>query len=157
MKKEKFNVVGMTCSACSAAVEKAVGHMDGVSSVNVNLLANHMTVEFDDTVVEASSIISAVTDAGYSASLAGAESQVANADKNHVQDEIDEMKQRTIVSMVFMILLMYVAMGHMVGLPVPSFLLGVENATTMALTQFLLTLPVVYINRKYYQTGFKTL
>ena len=157
MKKEKFNVVGMTCSACSASVEKAVGHMDGVSSVNVNLLSNNMTVEYDDSLVEASAIVSAVTDAGYSASLAGAETATKTNEANHVQDEIDEMKQRTIVSIVFMVLLMYIAMGDMLGLPMPSFLLGVENATTMALAQFLLTLPVVYVNRKYYQTGFKTL
>ncbi len=157
MKKEKFNVVGMTCSACSASVEKAVGHMEGVSSVNVNLLSNNMTVEYDDSLVEASSIIQAVTDAGYTASVAGAGTPAKTSEENHVQDEIDEMKQRAIVSMVFMVLLMYIAMGHMVGLPVPSFLLGVENAATMALAQFLLTLPVVYANRKYYQTGFKTL
>jgi Cu+-exporting ATPase len=157
MKKEKFNVVGMTCSACSTSVEKAVGHMDGVSSVNVNLLSNNMTVEYDESLLEPGAIVSTVVDAGYSASLAGAETATKTGDANHVQDEINEMKQRTIVSMIFMVVLMYVAMGHMVGLPIPSFLLGMENAVTMALTQFLLTLPVLYVNRKYYQTGFKTL
>jgi Cu+-exporting ATPase len=157
MKKDKFDVTGMTCSACSASVEKAVGHMDGVASVSVNLLSNNMTVEYDESLLEPGAIVSTVVDAGYSASLAGAGTPTQTSEANHVQDEINEMKQRTIVSMVFMVVLMYVAMGHMVGLPVPSFLLGIENAATMALTQFLLTLPVVYVNRKYYQTGFKTL
>nr|NLJ03727.1 copper-translocating P-type ATPase [Bacillota bacterium] len=157
MKKEKFDVVGMTCSACSASVEKAVGRMEGVSAVNVNLLANNMTVEYDESLLEPAAIISAVTDAGYSASLAGVKLQDQTAEKTKVQEEIEQMKQRTIVSLIFMILLMYVAMGPMLGLPVPSFLVGVENAAAMALVQFLLTLPVVYVNRQYYQTGFKTL
>ena len=157
MKKEKFSVVGMTCSSCSAAVERAVGHMDGVSSVNVNLLSNNMTVEYDDSLVEPSAIMSTVNDAGYSASLAGSDAPAKTNEVSQVEDEINEMKHRAIVSMVFMVLLMYVAMGHMVGLPVPSFLLGVENAAAMALVQFLLTLPVIYVNRRYYQTGFKTL
>lgn len=157
MKKEKFDVVGMTCSACSASVEKAVGRMEGVSAVNVNLLANNMTVEYDESLLEPAAIISAVTDAGYSASLAGVKLQDQTAERTKVQEEIEQMKQRTIVSLIFMILLMYVAMGPMLGLPVPSFLVGVENAAAMALVQFLLTLPVVYVNRQYYQTGFKTL
>ena len=157
MKKEKFNVTGMTCSACSASVEKAVGHMEGVSSVNVNLLSNNMTVEYDDSVLEANAIISTVNDAGYSASFASSNAPVQTSEANQVQNDIDEKKYRTIVSMIFMVLLMYVAMGHMVRLPMPSFLLGVENAATMALTQFLLALPVIYVNRQYYQTGFKTL
>lgn len=157
MKKEKFDVTGMTCSACSAAVERAVGHMDGVSAVTVNLLSNNMTVEYDDTLLEPKAIIDTVVDAGYSASVAGTTAPAKSSEASHVQGEIDAMKHRTIVSMVFMVLLMYVAMGHMVGLPVPSFLLGVENASTMALVQFLLALPVLYVNRQYYQTGFKTL
>ena len=131
--------------------------MDGVSSVNVNLLSNNMTVEYDDSLVEPSAIMSTVNDAGYSASLAGSDAPAKTNEVSQVEDEINEMKHRAIVSMVFMVLLMYVAMGHMVGLPVPSFLLGVENAAAMALVQFLLTLPVIYVNRRYYQTGFKTL
>ena len=116
-----------------------------------------MTVEYDESLLEPAAIISAVTDAGYSASLAGVKLQDQTAEKTKVQEEIEQMKQRTIVSLIFMILLMYVAMGPMLGLPVPSFLVGVENAAAMALVQFLLTLPVVYVNRQYYQTGFKTL
>ena len=116
-----------------------------------------MTVEYDDSLVEPRAIISTVTDAGYSASLASERAPAKTTEANQVQAEINEMKHRTIVSMVFMVVLMYVAMGHMLGLPTPSFLVGMENASTMALVQFLLALPVVYVNRKYYQTGFKTL
>lgn len=156
--KEKFEVIGMTCSACSTSVEKAVSKIEGVKSVNVNLLANNMVVEFDDTILNQETIISAVHDAGYSASLAGqAKGQNHLQDSSQIQSEIEAMKIRVTVSLVFMLLLLYVAMGPMVGLPLPSWLLGLENAMTMALVQLLLTLPVIYVNRQYYETGFKTL
>ena len=155
--KEKFEVIGMTCSACSTSVEKAVSKIEGVKSVNVNLLANNMVVEFDDTILNQETIISAVHDAGYSASLAGqAKGQNHLQDSSQIQSEIEAMKIRVTVSLVFMLLLLYVAMGPMVGLPLPSWLLGLENAMTMALVQLLLTLPVIYVNRQYYETGFKT-
>ncbi|NMB00304.1 MAG: copper-translocating P-type ATPase [Firmicutes bacterium] len=158
MAKQKFNVSGMTCSACSAAVEKAVSKMDGVSTVNVNLLANSMVVEYDESLLETTKILSAVSDAGYTATLSsGASTQEATGPTNRVQDEIAEMKYRVIVSLAFMAVLFYVAMGPMIGLPIPPFLTGLENAATMALAQFLLTLPVLYVNRQYFQTGFKTL
>lgn len=158
MIKEKFDVVGMTCSSCAMSVEKAVRKMDGVSSVNVNLLSNNMVVEYDDSLVNPSTIISTVSSAGYNAMLTSSSTAPPTKDEvSHVQSEIEEMKQRVIVSLVFMVLLLYVAMGPMVGLPLPSFLVGVKNAATMALVQFFLTLPVVYVNRQYYQTGFKTL
>ena len=155
--KEKFDVVGMTCSSCSAAVERAVERMGGVISVNVNLLSNNMTVEYDESLVEAGAIIATVSEAGYSAALADSKSQAKTGEVNLAQDEISEMKYRTIVSIALMLVLMYVAMGPMVGLPIPAFLVGVENAATMALVQFLLTLPIVYVNRQYYRSGFKTL
>lgn len=156
--KEKFDVTGMTCSACSTAVERAVQKIDGVKSVNVNLLANNMVVEFDEESVDPSSIISTVSDVGYGAALASADDQhITKERRDGVQEEIDEMKVRTTVSLIFMVILLYVAMGPMVGLPIPAFLIGLENAVSMALTQFLLTLPVVYVNRQYFQTGFKTL
>jgi Cu+-exporting ATPase len=157
MKKEKFDVVGMTCSSCSAAVERVVERMGGVISVNVNLLSNNMTVEYDESLVEAGAIIATVSEAGYSAALADSKSQAKTGEVNLAQDEISEMKYRTIVSIALMLVLMYVAMGPMVGLPIPAFLVGVENAATMALVQFLLTLPIVYVNRQYYRSGFKTL
>jgi Cu+-exporting ATPase len=157
--KEKFEVTGMTCSACSTSVEKAVSKMEGVQSVNVNLLANNMVVEFDDTVLSQESIISVVQDAGYGANVAG-QSQNRDHDAqgaSQIQDEIKAMKNRVVISLLFMVFLLYVAMGPMVSLPLPSWLLGLENAMTMALVQLLLTLPVLFVNRQYYQTGFKTL
>lgn len=158
MKKEKYTVTGMTCAACSAAVERAVGQIEGVNAVNVNLLANSMVVEYDDSVLQPNSIIAAVSAAGYGASLASeSQKQVAAAQGSPIEDEIAHMKRRVIISLVFMVLLMYVAMGPMVGLPVPHFLVGLENAGTMALVQLLLTLPVLFVNRQYFEVGFKTL
>lgn len=158
MKKEKYTVSGMTCAACSAAVERAVSQVPGVSSVNVNLLANVMVVEYDESALDASRIIAAVSDAGYAAAPASAEQQRTQAAPvGAITDEIAQMKKRVVVSLVFMVLLMYVSMGHMLHLPVPAFLLGLENAGTMALLQFLLTLPVLLVNRQYFQVGFKTL
>jgi len=158
VKKEKYTVSGMTCAACSAAVERAVSQVPGVSSVNVNLLANVMVVEYDESALDASRIIAAVSDAGYAAAPASAEQQRTQAAPvGAITDEIAQMKKRVVVSMVFMVLLMYVSMGHMLHLPVPAFLQGLENAGTMALLQFLLTLPVLLVNRQYFQVGFKTL
>ncbi|NLM42359.1 MAG: copper-translocating P-type ATPase [Firmicutes bacterium] len=158
MKKEKYTVTGMTCAACSAAVERAVGQLPGVNSVNVNLLANNMVVEYDEGVLGPASIMAAVSHAGYAASPSTAKQTPAQtAQSSSIDTEIAHMKQRVIISLSFMVVLMYVAMGHMVGLPVPSFLLGSENAGIMALVQLLLTVPVVYVNRQYFRNGFKTL
>lgn len=156
--KEKFDVTGMTCSACSLSVEKAVEKMPGVKSVNVNLLANSMSVEFDDEAMDSRDVIKAVSDAGYGASVHSKTGQVKSESQvNPVEEEIKEMKFRVIVSFIFLIPLMYISMGGMMGLPVPSWIVGLENALTYAFLQFLLTLPVIYVNRKYYQVGFKTL
>ncbi|MBR3693260.1 MAG: heavy metal translocating P-type ATPase [Erysipelotrichales bacterium] len=154
--KEKFQVTGMTCSACSAAVERAVSKVEGVSKVEVNLLANSMQVEYEN--VESSVIIEAVEKAGYHAFLGSAKGKVDQREsKSTVDEELASMKQRIIVSFSFLIPLMYISMGHMYGLPFLEIFHGAENALTFAFTQFLLTLPVIYINRKYYIVGFKTL
>lgn len=156
---QKFNVTGMTCSACSANVEKSVKKLDGIQTVNVNLLSNSMTVEFDESLVDQSKIIDAVTSAGYGASEYVRGSQaVKQVDKvNPMIEEQKEMKYRIIVSFLFLIPLLYVSMGHMLMLPLPMGLMGVPNAVTFAFTQLLLTLPIVYVNRKYFRVGFKTL
>jgi Cu+-exporting ATPase len=155
----KFNVSGMTCSACSAAVDRSVRKLEGVSDVNVNLLTNSMTVEYDDKIVEPDKIIQAVEEAGYNASLYTAEVKPLKDVKplNSVKEQIKGMKQRLAVSFVFLIPLMVISMGHMVGIPLPMWLHGTGNAVNFAFLQLLLTLPIVYVNRKYYQTGFKTL
>ena len=152
--KLKFEITGMTCAACSARVEKVTKAVDGVESAEVNLLGGTMAVEAKSEAV-ASAIVQAVTDAGYGAALAGekkAEEKEAKAD-----DALKEMKVRIIGSAVFLVILMYFTMGHMVGLPVPHWYHGQENAVVAALLQFLLTLPAVYLNRVYYSRGFQSL
>lgn len=154
--KQKYDVVGMTCSACSAHVEKSVKALDGIKMVNVNLLRNSMEVEYDENTVTDSDIIKAVESGGYGASVKGAEKSDKN-DINPAEEELKDMKFRLICSLVFMLPLFYISMGHMMGLPMPHFLHGVENSLVYAFTQFLLTLPVMYVNRKFYINGFKSL
>jgi P-type Cu+ transporter len=156
---QKFSVTGMTCSACSASVEKSVKKVSGVNSVIVNLLGNSMNVEYDSEVTNNDEIISSVVSAGYNASIFIKGSQVKESDKkeNKLETELKEMKLRIIVSFVFLIPLFYIAMGHMLKFPLPDFLHGTKNALTFAFVQFLLVLPITYVNRKYYQIGFKTL
>lgn len=154
--KEKFNVTGMTCSACSAHVEKNVGKLDGVQSVNVNLLQHSMTVTFEPEVVDSGAIIQAVKSGGYGASLADAKNQ-APSPQNIAEDEMKEMKFRLISSFCFLIPLFYISMGHMMGAPLPAILLGEENLLIFALVQLFLTLPVLFINKKYFTVGFQSL
>ena len=157
--KQTFDVTGMTCSACSAHVEKAVCKVEGVSEVNVNLLSNSMQVTYDEASADANSIIQAVTASGYGASLpqTAGKAQAAPPREDVMAGELEQMKHRLVWSFVFLIPLFYISMGHMMGAPLPGFLLGMENALAFAFVQFLLTLPIMYLNDKYYKTGFKTL
>lgn len=150
--KQKYDVMGMTCSACSAHVDKAVRHLDGVQDVNVNLLSNCMVVDYDENKVNDAMIQKAVEDAGYKAAL---ETQSVQAQKQ--EETVDDKKKSLILSFVFLIPLFYISMGHMMGAPLPSFLVGESNMMVFALTQLFLTLPVMYINRGYFQRGFKSL
>ena len=158
--KQRFNVTGMSCSACSAHVEKAVSKVPGVDSVQVNLLQNSMVVEHADGAVDAGTIISAVTEAGYGASVMGDKKEKAK-EENELQkktaDEARRMKHRLGWSIGFLAVLMYVSMGHMLGWPLPGILTGHENVMVFALTQLFLTLPVMYLNRKYFENGFRSL
>ncbi len=147
----KFNVTGMTCAACSARVEKVTAAIDGVEAVEVNLLAGKMTVRAEGDVK--GKIEEAVRQAGYGIAAPG-EIKKDEAPKDHA---LKEMKKRIICSVVFVVVLMYFTMGHMVGLPVPGWYHGTENAMVAALLQFFLTLPVVYLNRVYYSRGLKAL
>jgi Cu+-exporting ATPase len=156
-KKEKYNVTGMTCAACSAAVEKNVKKLEGVKDISVNLLQNNMNVEFDESVLTQEDIIKAVEDAGYGASSTEDKKSKSKAKSSTVDEEFEALKVRLIVSIIFTLPLFYLSMGHMAGWPLPSIFLGTENAVTFAFTQFLLTLPVMIINRKFYTIGFKTL
>ena len=153
--KLKFNVTGMTCAACSARVEKVTSAVAGVEKAEVNLLAGTMQVEASEDVSAA--IIAAVTKAGYGATVPGAKKLEKKEEKNPQETALKEMKKRIIGSSVCLIILMYFTMGHMVGLPVPHWYHGLENALVAALLQFFLTLPPVYLNRVYYSRGLKAL
>ncbi len=146
----KFDVTGMTCAACSARVEKVTRGVAGVNGCEVNLLAGKMTVDAENGDVR-ERIIAAVQNAGYGASPAG---EKKPAQKN---DELKQMKKRIIGSAVFLSVLMYFTMGHMVGFPMPGWYHGTENAVVAALVQLFLTLPAVYLNRVYYIRGMKAL
>ena len=158
--KQKFDVTGMSCSACSAHVEKAVSRVPGVDQVQVNLLQNSMVVEYEDEATDAAAIIHAVEDAGYGASVKDAHEPAKKAENDlqkRTAEEAKKMKHRLGWSIVFLIVLMYISMGHMLGWPLPGILLGHENMRIFALTQLFLTLPIMYLNRKYYENGFKSL
>ena len=153
--KQTYTVTGMTCSACTAHVDKAVRKVAGVEEVNVNLLGGSMQVTGR---ADPQEILKAVADAGYGASLPNDRGRTAKqAPVPDAGAELKNMKRRFILSLCFLVPLFYLSMGHMMGLPVPSFFHGRENALNFALTQFLLTLPILYLNDKYYKVGFKTL
>ena len=163
MKKNKFNIQGMTCSSCQAHVQKAVENLNGIKNVNVNLLSNSMIVEYDEKILNDKKIIEAVKNEGYGATLA------INSQKDKIQNDnentLKSMKKRLIISICFWIPLMYVAMYHMFydlfGIPVPKLINdlfhGPENAITFGFTQILLLIPIIYVNRNYFIIGFKRL
>lgn len=153
--KTKFDVTGMTCSACQAHVEKAVSGLDGVSLVNVNLLRNFMQVEYDEKKVNTEKIIAAVERAGYGASESGA--KTAEKTSSNGDSELKEMKRRLILSVCFLIPLFYICMGHMIGIPIPGILSGHENMMIFVLTQLLLTVPIVALNFHFFRNGFKNI
>lgn len=152
--EKKFDVRGMTCSACVANVTKAVERLDGVSTANVNLMTNSMKVNFDENKINDEEIIRAVEKIGYGASPAG---EKTKAQDKPVDDRERALKNRLISSSIFMLILMYIAMGHMVHLPTPEVFNGREGSIIFAFSQFLLVLPVVFINRDFYISGFKGL
>ncbi|QSX05161.1 heavy metal translocating P-type ATPase [Sedimentibacter sp. zth1] len=159
MKSQKFNLKGMTCSACSAAVDRGVKKINGVEDVNVNLLTNSMSVKYDETKVKNEDIINAVENAGYDAYTLDSIKQntLEKKESNVSKNELKEMKKRLIISFIFSIPLFYLSMGHMMNWPLPAIFMGTENALIFAFTQFILCIPVVMINNKYYRVGFKTL
>ncbi len=160
IRKEKFRVTGMTCAACQANVEKATCKLQGIQKAEVNLLAQQLTVTFDDEVTTEDDIINAVTDIGYGAALQ------SNTKKSTLKSQWDErkendrktikaMKNRLVLSIIFLAVLMYIAMGSMLHLPLPAILTGTENALINSILQLLLTIPVMIINRRFYVSGFK--
>ena len=156
--KQKFDVTGMTCAACSAHVEKAVCKVAGVDQVNVNLLGNSMVVGYNEESTDAGQIIHAVEEAGYGAALPESRKQAAQPRQaNVMEEEAAGMKRRFLTSLIFLVPLFYIAMGHMMGWPLPAFFHDPGNVFVVAFIQFLLTLPIMYINDRYYRVGFKTL
>lgn len=166
MKKEQFTITGMTCSACSARVEKAVAKVDGTKDVSVNLLTNSMQLEYDEAKTSVPAIIKAVVDAGYGASVKGKQAAAKAApQEDPVKKSIAEMKHRLVWSIAFLLPTMYISMHglfeKLFGLPVPQIVSAVfdgpENAIIFAFSQFLLVLPIMYLNRRYYIAGFRNL
>ncbi len=154
---KKYKVTGMTCSACSSRVEKCVEKLDGVNTVSVNLLTNSMQVDFDENKLTEEKIADSVIQAGYGMEIPTGKAEKKEEKEDIVEKNIENMKKRTIWSFIFLIPLMYIAMGHMAGLPQPSFLSGDVNAVSFALTQLLLCVSVLYINRAYFERGFRSL
>ena len=169
MAHECFDVGGMTCAACQAHVEKAVEKLDGVQSVAVNLLSGSMTVDFDETALTDEDITRAVDRAGYSASpqggpaaasdTAGTPTRAAKLESptKKLEATARAMKHRLIISLVFWAPLFYIGMGHMLGWPVPAVFADPAHAMTLALTELVLVLPIIYVNRAYFENGFKSL
>ena len=165
--KQTFDVSGMTCAACSARVEKTTSGVAGVEHAVVNLLKNSMEVEYDGNPATLAAISAAVEKAGYGAAprveataAAGAPSgpAIASAARENAAAKVAaHVRMRLIVSFVFTIPLFYLSMGHMFGWPIPGIFLGHENMLTFAFTQFLLLLPVIFVNFKFFRVGFKTL
>ena len=164
MQKEQFDITGMTCSACSSRIEKSVAKLPGIKEVSVNLLKNSMVASYDETVLDTAGIVQAVEKAGYGAfpktpaqNKSRTENRAVKPEVNAAQAEYKQMKQRLLLSAIFTIPLFYISMGHMMNWPLPGWLLGMENAMSFAFTQFLLLIPVVFINFKYFRVGFSTL
>ena len=167
MKKVKFDIQGMTCSSCSSHIEKAVNKLSGIQNANVNLLSNNMIVEYDENILDDTKIIQAVENAGYRANIAEKRKKYDKPEKikNLNNEDIKSMKKRLIISICLLVPLMYIAMHHMLyewfGLPVPQIVKdlfhGQENSISFGFTQFLLLLPIIYVNRNYFIVGFKRL
>lgn len=164
MKTEKYNVTGMTCAACQANVTRGVQKLEGIEEVNVSLLANQMTVSYDETKTGTEQIIHAVQEIGYGAvpigqteAKSGGFRSEWQARKEQTEENQKNMKHRLVTSIVLLIPLMYIAMGHMLLLPVPKIFTDIENALINALAQLLLTIPILFVNRNFFQNGLKSL
>ncbi len=168
MAHEDFDVGGMTCAACQAHVERAVAKLDGVSYVSVNLLAGSMAVDFDENRLDADAIAQAVDRAGYTAEPVGGAAQTAGGQASAAPPRMESptkklaetaraMRGRLAASFAFWIPLFYIGMGHMLGWPVPSVFTDPAHAMTLALTELVLTVPILYVNRVYFQGGLTSL
>ncbi len=157
MTTKTFSVQGMTCSACSSAVEKTVKELQGVTSVEVQLLKNQMKATYDETCIQEGAILQAVNAVGYQAADLQQEAAITTGDVSQTNADYRTMKGRCIASFIFGIPLFYLAMGHMMGWTLPSFFSAHEHALTFALTQLLLTTVIVFLNQSYFIKGFRAL
>lgn len=157
MESKTFDIEGMSCASCAQTIEKATAKLPGMAKASVNLATEKLVVSYDDHQVTSAEIIKAVTDAGYQATEEVAAGATADQDREKKQKHIAEMWQRFWISAVFTVPLLYIAMGHMVGLPLPDFLNPMTHATTFAMVQLILTLPVLYVGREFFTVGFKAL
>ncbi|MDO4294203.1 MAG: heavy metal translocating P-type ATPase [Eubacteriales bacterium] len=164
MKKEVYDITGMSCAACSARIEKGVSKMEGMEQCSVNLLKNSMTVQYDEARLNSAEIVRKVEDIGYGASpheesrkAVSGQARQTGGGVDAAAAETKRMKQRLIASLIFTVPLFYISMGHMAGWPLPDFLLGAQNHLIFAFTQFLLVLPVLIAGGHYFKNGFKNL
>lgn len=167
MKKEKYLISGMSCAACSAKVEKVLKNKNGVNEVSVNLLTNSMNIEYDEVILNSQDIKETVEKAGYGINeITYMNKNNSSKDKKKLELEerkkvekknLKKMKKDLFISMLFLLILMYISMGDMLGFPQLDRLSGEKNTIIFALTQFLLVLPVIYIHRKYFINGFRAL
>ncbi|MBQ6394755.1 MAG: cation-translocating P-type ATPase, partial [Atopobiaceae bacterium] len=154
LEKEHFDITGMTCAACSARVSRAASAIEGVSEANVNLLKNSMELVYDGDPRTVEQVVAAIEKAGYGASRRSAATAAApavgasasEAATATARQQLEEMRIRLIVSMVFAIPLFYISMGHMMGWPLPAFLLGESNMLVVALAELVLLIPIMVVN-----------
>lgn len=157
MKKQLLDITGMSCSACSSRIEKVVNRMQGVEQMSVNLLKNNAHVTFDESVVDEKAIIARIEKLGFGAKVHAANVAAPVPQQDTAAQEMEEMRQRLIGSLLFAGLVFYQHMGRMWGWPLPSFILGQENELINALLQMLLCIPVLFIDRKYFIHGVRNL
>ncbi|ALS02631.1 ATPase [Enterococcus silesiacus] len=157
VQQRTFDIDGMTCASCAQTIEKATGKLNGVAKASVNLATEKMVVDFDPSVLNVSDITKAVADAGYGAVEQIDSADTVDKDREKKQKHIKDMWQRFWMSAVFTVPLLYVAMGHMVGLPLPALVDPMMHPETFAMVQLVLTIPVLYLGRSFFTVGFKAL
>ena len=159
MKEDSFDVFGMSCAACSSSIERTLSKLDGIKKVKVSLLTNSMKISYEPSLIDAEKIENAVEGVGYRAILKNYDS-AKKATTSATKEEKDDsyiLKKRLVFSLIFSLPLFYISMGGMLGLPIPSFFIGSENALSFAFTQFLLSLIVAIINQSFFVKGFSAL
>lgn len=157
MRNELWNITGMSCSACSARIEKVIGKMEGVKSISVNLLTNSARIEYDESKLQATDISTRIEKLGFGGMPKAQTQPVAAASSKPADTELAFMGKRLLLSMAFTVPLFYLHMGRMYGWPLPAFVLGQQNELINALVQFLLCLPVLFAGQSYFSHGLRNL